>query len=225
MKQVFKLKTSTKVLYALYHFFVGFILSYIVILWIPGLNKSPVLFRILLSILPAIFLLIQGIFSYRRFVQIDEENLYICTVKGKKVQALNKINKNSIEIFAFVHGKIYAIVDSKPIEILNISPSAYLVIACLIFVVPAIIVIPFLWQRAILSGAMLYKLNSFIGKADKEDRNRFMEFKKNEKIADILSWLFLMPAVIFGIFGLLYVLLNVVMLVLKALILILSQFN
>ncbi len=201
MAENFKLRTSTKVIYALFHFFTPF-LMYAVLTADDGL-KGP-LPLVFFCVALALFLLIRGVLKYRHFVTADEENLYICINKGKDVEILNKIAKSSIKEFKCSFRKLYAIVGKQKIKILDISPS----IIPLILTFP-IFSIPFIYRTKFLATILLYRFNSLIGKATEEDFIDAQQIAKQKMAMNIITWLFLSVIIFLGSFGFIFSILQI----------------
>jgi len=198
---VLKLSKSTKIIYALFHFFVPFLIFAVIVnndeLAVSEATRNSFSIPVLLL---ALFLLIKGMFSYRQFVKIDGNDLHVCVEKNGSVEILNSLNKNEIKEFDLSR-KIYAITNEKKVALINVSPSMIPVALTLPF-----LSIPFISKIQISKKIMKAHLYAFIGRQDKIGDDTLEKCLKSQRKTDVFAWIVLIIIVFFGFVGLIDVL-------------------
>lgn len=208
-----KLDTQSKVIYGLYHFFtpmvyVGIIASEIVEdpTFITLDEITPIICIFIAGLITSLYLLIQGISNYRKFIQIQDNTISVCTTLKKQEKTLETINiedvkeiQNDSKRIALerIFGKLYLKTnEDKKIQVMNLSTSNLPILLTL-----PIFAIPFFIKRIIHFNIMTAQIKYSCGFITEEERDCIL--KKNDSFwANIFCWICLAVILFYGIWGL-----------------------
>ena len=193
--------THTKIAYGLYNWFIPLMIFTIILSNIFESPKGSFLFIILflpITLLISLGLLIGGLVTYGRFVQIDDEYISVCKKSFGSVKILNRINKNDVKEITKSgwHHIILKTNDNKTIKLLTSAPSLF----CVIMTIP-FLSIPFMLRKHALTAIKQNEINEALGIKDTNIENTAMQQKKSMKVIDIFMWLVIFLAIGLSVLG------------------------
>ena len=153
----------TKIAYGLHNFFTPMLFYTVMFSELLDNNSTAAFFLVLflpITTIISLALLFGGIFSYSKFIKIDDDYLYVCRKTFQNIKVLNRINRSDIKEIktSTIHHVLAITNDNRKIKLLTPTPSMFLIVLTLPF-----ISIPFLLRKTYLTKIKQYEISNALG--------------------------------------------------------------